>query len=188
MNGSVSKRQKNLSILEIPIRPPTPPKHDPPPLFSSRTAHVLSGMGMGFFGGLLAMVRWARYHTGPKGVLVLFAAMAFGALVGLDLHSTRRWQAFGRYTIAVRLGLACSSAAALTALAGVLVGMVDKTTFGSLPSSAPFSASVPASASSGTSDASTLRNGRGNCERWPLSKRACARSLIGILWQFSSRR
>ena len=84
------------------------------------------GAGLGFFAGLWAMVAWARNHTGPKGVLVLFAAMFFGALVGLDLHSTRRWRAFGRYTIAVRLGLASSSGGALTALAGVVVGMVSK--------------------------------------------------------------
>lgn len=56
--------------------------------------------------------------------MLLAAGALFGAIVGLDLHSTRTWRRFGKYTFPVRFILACSAGGTATGLVGMLIGLV----------------------------------------------------------------
>ena len=58
--------------------------------------------------------------------MLLAAGAVFGAVVGLDLHSTRRWRRFGKYTLPVRFILACSAGGTATGIVGTLLGLVAR--------------------------------------------------------------
>lgn len=93
-------------------------------LFSSKPAYALFGACGGIALGVLALVD--DLFPGPQGALLLAAGALFGAIVGLDLHSTRAWRRFGRSTFAVRFVLACSVGGTATGLTGMLLGIVAR--------------------------------------------------------------
>jgi hypothetical protein len=57
---------------------------------------------------------------------LLAAGALFGAIVGLDLHSTRTWRRFGKYSFPIRFILACSAGGTATGLVGILLGVVAR--------------------------------------------------------------
>jgi hypothetical protein len=107
-----------------PIGLPPSEERDPIAFSKSRLGQGIVGGCFGFAFGLWGLVQWSTTHTGAKGLLFLVAGSLFGTLVGLDVHSTRHWQRVGRPMVIARLGLACMSAASLTALAGVPLGLI----------------------------------------------------------------
>lgn len=93
-------------------------------LFSSKPAYTLFGALGGVAVGVIALIN--DLFPGPRGALLLAAGALFGAIVGLDLHSTRRWRHFGTYTFAVRFVLACSAGGTATGVTGILLGIVAR--------------------------------------------------------------
>jgi len=96
--------------------------------FSGKAAYALIGAIAGFLLGLRVFIA-EMTDQGPRGLLLLGAGALFGALAGLDLHSTRKWERFGKYTYIVRFILACSLAGVGTGIAGRLLGLLDNTAF-----------------------------------------------------------
>ena len=94
-------------------------------LFSSKPAYALFGALGGIGLGVLALIE--DLFPGPRGALLLAAGAVFGAIVGLDLHSTRSWRRFGKFTFAVRFVLACSAGGTATGVTGMLFGIVART-------------------------------------------------------------
>jgi hypothetical protein len=93
-------------------------------LFSSKPAYALFGALGGIALGVFALVN--DLFRGPQAALLLAAGALFGAIVGLDLHSTRTWRHFGKLTFAVRFVLACSAGGTATGLTGILLGIVAR--------------------------------------------------------------
>jgi hypothetical protein len=95
------------------------------PIFGTRLGYGIVGGCAGLGATVWGMMQLPRTDFGSaKGLLFLSAGVLCGILVGLDLFSTRRWRRFGRFTIVARLAAACSSAASLTGLVGVFLGMI----------------------------------------------------------------
>jgi hypothetical protein len=97
-------------------------------LASSRALYALVGAFGGIALAVLALIESSvqskEVYPGARGVLLLAAGALFGLVVGLDLHSTRTWRRFGKYTFAFRFMLASSAGGTATGIAGVLLGMV----------------------------------------------------------------
>ena len=92
--------------------------------FSSKPAYALFGALGGITLGVLALVN--DLFPGPRGAILLGAGALFGAIVGLDLHSTRGWRHFGKLTFALRFVLACSAGGTATGLTEILLGIVAR--------------------------------------------------------------
>jgi hypothetical protein len=93
-------------------------------LFSSKPAYALFGAFGGIALGVFALVN--DLFRGPRAALLLGAGALFGAIVGLDLHSTHTWRHLGKFTFAVRFVLACSAGGTATGLTGILLGIVAR--------------------------------------------------------------
>jgi hypothetical protein len=63
--------------------------------FASKSSYALVGALGGVALGLFALIESIGIHGGAQGALLLAAGALFGAIVGLDLHSTRTWRRFG---------------------------------------------------------------------------------------------
>jgi hypothetical protein len=83
---------------------------------SSKTLYALVG----------ALVGGLALGVVTLNALLLAAGTFFGAIVGLDLYSTRTWRRFGKYTFPIRFVLACSAGGTATGLVGVLLGAVAR--------------------------------------------------------------
>ena len=72
-------------------------------LVSSKPFYALVGAITGVALGVLALSassaesNWT--YTGARGALWLAAGALFGAIVGLDLHTTRTWRRLGKYIL-----------------------------------------------------------------------------------------
>ena len=82
---------------------------------------ALGGVALGVFAFVLA-----HDIRGARGALLLAAGGLFGSIVGLDLHSTRRWRHFGSYTFPTRFILACSAGGTATGVIGMLLGVIAR--------------------------------------------------------------
>jgi hypothetical protein len=96
------------------------------PSLSARSSYALLGVVGGIVLGLFAFILVHGLYHGAQGALLLGAGALFGAGVGLDLHSTRRWRRFGKYTLPIRFILACSGGGAATGVVGTLLGLVAR--------------------------------------------------------------
>lgn len=83
---------------------------------------ALGGIALGLFASI---VSHGLYHA-AQGALLLAAGALFGAVVGLDLHSTRTWRRFGKYALPIRFILACSAGGTATGFVGTLLGLVAR--------------------------------------------------------------
>lgn len=92
--------------------------------FSSKPSFALFGALGGVALGIFALIVSDGLYRGAQGALLLAAGALFGAIVGLDLHSTRTWRRFGKYTFPIRFILACSAGGTATGLVGMLMGVV----------------------------------------------------------------
>jgi hypothetical protein len=93
---------------------------------SSKASYVLSGTLGGVALGVFALILSYDMYHGALGALVLAAGALFGAIVGLDLHSTRTWRHFGRYTFPIRFLLACSAGGTSTGLVAMLLRIATR--------------------------------------------------------------
>src|SRR3954464_2924960 len=93
-------------------------------LFSSKPAYALFGGLGGIALGVFALIN--DLFAGPHAALLLGAGALFGAIVGLDLHSTRTWRRFGKFAFAVRFVLACPAGGTATGLTGIFLGIVAR--------------------------------------------------------------
>ena len=75
---------------------------------------------------LVALIVSHGFYGVTAGALILAAGALFGAVVGLDLHSTRTWRRFGKYTLPVRFVLACSAGGTATGFVASLLGYVAR--------------------------------------------------------------
>jgi hypothetical protein len=94
--------------------------------FASKSSYALVGALGGVALGLFALIESIGIHGGAQGALLLAAGALFGAIVGLDLHSTRTWRRFGKYSFPIRFILACSAGGTATGLVGILLGVVAR--------------------------------------------------------------
>ena len=105
-----------------------PSEQDRKKLWLSRFRYA----GLGAAGGIaLAVIMLiacsvdaSEIYRGGRGALRLAVGALFGVIVGLDLHSTRTWRRFGKYTFAIRFILACSAGGTGLGLGGMLLGIV----------------------------------------------------------------
>lgn len=100
-------------------------------LSSSRVAYALVGALGGIALAVAALIdsnlNSRETYPGARGALWLGIGAVLGVIVGLDLHSTRTWRRFGKYTFAVRFVLACSAGGTGLGLGGMLFGRVTAT-------------------------------------------------------------
>ena len=95
-------------------------------LFWPKSSYTLSGALGGVALGLFAFILAHDIYRGGRGALLLAAGGLFGAIVGIDLHSTRRWRRFGSYTFPTRFILACSAGGTATGVIGMLLGVIAR--------------------------------------------------------------
>jgi hypothetical protein len=95
------------------------------PLWSKSSCALFGALGGVALGVFALIVSWGVY-SGAQAALLLAAGALFGAIVGLDLHSTRTWRRFGKYTFPIRFVLASSAGGAATGLVGILLGDVAR--------------------------------------------------------------
>jgi hypothetical protein len=94
--------------------------------FSSKPSYALYGALGGVALGVFALIASRDIYRSAQGALLLAAGALFGAIVGLDLHSTRTWRRFGKYTFPLRFIFACSAGGSVTGLVGMLLGAVAR--------------------------------------------------------------
>ena len=92
--------------------------------FAPKPSYVLAGALGGIAVGVFALIVSHGLYRGAQGALLLAASALFGAIVGLDLQSTRTWRRFGKYTLPIRFILACSAGGTATGFVGTLLGLV----------------------------------------------------------------
>ena len=93
-------------------------------LFGSKVAHALIGALAGLALAVGVLMQEAKGDATPRGGLFVLAGILFGMIAGIDLHSTRTWKRFGKYTFPVRFILACSAGGAATGVSGALLRIV----------------------------------------------------------------
>lgn len=94
--------------------------------FAPKPSYALFGAVGGIVLGLFALIVSHGLYHAAQGALLLAAGALSGAVVGLDLHSTRTWRRFGKYTLPIRFILACSAGGTATGFAGTLLGLVAR--------------------------------------------------------------
>ena len=94
-------------------------------LFGSKPAHALLGALAGLALAVGVLMQDAKEGVTPRGGLFILAGILFGMIAGIDLHSTRTWKRFGKYTFPVRFVLACSAGGAATGVSGALLRVVS---------------------------------------------------------------
>jgi len=94
--------------------------------FWPKSSYMLCGALGGLALGVFAFILARDIYHGTRGALLLAAGGLFGAIVGLDLHSTRTWRHFGSYTFPTRFILACSAGGTATGAIGMLLGVIAR--------------------------------------------------------------
>jgi hypothetical protein len=104
------------------------PEKEGTELLSSRLSYAIVGALGGVALAVLALIQSnldaGKTYPGARGALWLVVGALVGVIVGLELHSTRSWRQFGKYTFTIRFVLACSAGGTGLGLGGMLLGMV----------------------------------------------------------------